>query len=148
MFNLSDMELSMLTLLMSSIVITIIGYSAHKSELVNPITAFVFTNLVGMGLLSTYAAWYNENIFDCSESQLSDAVWVHLIYGLAFVFGYLSRYNLISFVLRNLISFFSILKEENCDFIDELIILEIESKSFLYKFIHFICRAYCIPISS
>ena len=108
MFNLSDMELSMLTLLMSSIVITIIGYSAHKSELVNPITAFVFTNLVGMGLLSTYAAWYNENIFDCSESQLSDAVWVHLIYGLAFVFGYLSRYNLISFVLRNLISFFSL----------------------------------------
>lgn len=81
-------DFSILIAVVVSILFIVAGYFLHHRDIVNPISAFVVMELVIMGLLSAASSWYAFNVFDITESRLSAAVWVHLIYGFSVVTGY------------------------------------------------------------
>jgi oligosaccharide repeat unit polymerase len=81
-------DFSILTLLIACIVILLVGYFSHHRDIVNPITAFVIMQLMLMGFVSAASSRYAFNVFDVTGARLADAVWVHLVYGLAVVVGY------------------------------------------------------------
>ena len=81
-------DFSLLSLISVCIILLMVGYFAHNRDIVNPISAFVVMELTVTGILSAASSWYVFNVFDVTEALLSDAIWIHLIYGLAVVVGY------------------------------------------------------------
>lgn len=103
--NLVDYSLSVF--LFACVIMLIIGYFEHNRDILNPISAFVVMELILVGALSAASCWYGSNIFDVTEDWLAQAIWVHLIYGVAVVFSYSFSRNPIRRFLSLALQFFS-----------------------------------------
>jgi hypothetical protein len=102
------MDIAIFIFFSVSILMITIGYYLHDRDLFNPITSFVLTELVMMGLLSACSTWYVFNVFDVPETSLAHTVYIHLIYGLAVIFAYAYKRNPVRLVLSYFLQSFSI----------------------------------------
>jgi len=102
------MDVAIFIFLLASILMVMIGYYLHHRDLFNPISAFVFSELLVMGFLSACSAWYGFNVFDVSEASLSNIVYIHLIYGFTVVGAYAYSRNPIRLVLSKLLQSFKL----------------------------------------